>query len=142
MDPALYRERGRIFSVTIGLASRVPVFTDMDFGRECVELLRNSCNELGFHCFAYCLMPDHVHLLVSVKGDQSLTRLVGSWKSRCTLAARARGKNFALWQRSFFDHALRREESIQAAAEYIWANPVRAGLVERPGDYPLAGGFD
>jgi len=80
-------------------------------------------------------------LLLSVDGDHSLTQLVGSWKSRCALAARRKG-SFGLWQRSFFDRALRREETVEAVALYIFNNPVRAGLVRRAADYPLSGSFE
>ncbi len=44
-----------------------------------------------------------------------------------------------VWQRSFFDHALRDEESLEAVARYIVSNPVRAGLVEDWRDYPFVG---
>jgi REP element-mobilizing transposase RayT len=43
----------------------------------------------------------------------------------------------SLWQRGFHDHALRRDEDQQQVARYIIANPLRAGLVEKIGDYPL-----
>lgn len=42
-----------------------------------------------------------------------------------------------LWQPGFHDHAVRREESLEAIARYIVANPLRAGLVKKVGDYPL-----
>ncbi len=47
-----------------------------------------------------------------------------------------------MWQRSFFDHALRREEDLRKAAEYVLNNPVRDGLVEDRRDYPLCGSFE
>lgn len=43
----------------------------------------------------------------------------------------------SLWQKGFHDHAIRKEENIQQLARYIVANPLRAGLVEKIGDYPL-----
>jgi len=42
-----------------------------------------------------------------------------------------------LWQKGYFDRALRREEDLKAMARYIVANPLRAGLVEHIGQYPL-----
>jgi len=49
-----------------------------------------------------------------------------------------RGKEgHSVWQDGFHDHALRREEDLKEVARYIIANPVRAGLVTRVGDYPL-----
>ncbi len=43
----------------------------------------------------------------------------------------------ALWQKSFYNHALRKNEDVRAIARYIVSNPLRAGLVENIGDYPL-----
>ena len=43
----------------------------------------------------------------------------------------------ALWQKAYYDHALRKEEDIRAVARYIVANPLRAGLVDKLGNYPL-----
>jgi REP element-mobilizing transposase RayT len=42
----------------------------------------------------------------------------------------------SLWDKGFHDHALRRDESLEKVGRYIIANPVRAGLVENPMDYP------
>jgi hypothetical protein len=50
------------------------------------------------------------------------------------------GRDIApLWQRRFYDHALRASESIEIVAGYIWNNPVRAGLVSEADDYPFSG---
>ena len=59
-------------------------------------------------------------------------------KSLSTKAVRhASGGNSVLWQRGFHDRALRREEDLVRMARYVVANPLRAGLVEKLGDYPL-----
>jgi REP element-mobilizing transposase RayT len=42
-----------------------------------------------------------------------------------------------LWQKGFHDRAIRKEEDLQAIARYVVANPLRAGLVDKIGDYPL-----
>lgn len=47
------------------------------------------------------------------------------------------GRQGALWQRAYHDHALRSEESLREVARYIIANPLRAGLAHRIGDYPF-----
>jgi REP element-mobilizing transposase RayT len=44
-----------------------------------------------------------------------------------------------LWQKKFYDHILRRNDSPDPVAWYIWTNPVRAGLSSRPEDYPFLG---
>ena len=48
-----------------------------------------------------------------------------------------KGRVSPVWQRGFYDHAIRREENLRNVARYIVANPLRAGLVQQIGDYPL-----
>jgi len=69
------------------------------------------------------LMPDHLHMLVGIEGDDSLSTIVGDFKRATTRFAGA------LWQRNFFDHRIRRDESLQEKEDYIRENPVRAGLI-------------
>jgi len=92
--------------------------------------------------YAYCLMPDHVHLLIGVPEGFSLSELVRHWKSRCYLVRRRSGRREAFWQRGYYDHAVRADEDLRRAAEYILENPVRAGMVGRPEDYELGGSFE
>ncbi len=82
-------------------------------------------------------MPDHLHLLIEIKNDD-LVKLIGNWKRFTSNILRKQGINGQVWQRGFFDHALRKEEDLRIAAEYILMNPVRSGLVERSEDYPYA----
>jgi REP element-mobilizing transposase RayT len=82
-------------------------------------------------------MPDHWHgLIVLGKGD-SLATLVGRFKAATARSVdRNRRINGWLWARGFHDRALRSDEDVRTAARYLIANPVRAGLAERVGDYP------
>jgi putative transposase len=77
------------------------------------------------------LMPDHLHMLVGVPGDAQLSKLVRDFK-RFT----ARVTKIA-WQRNFFDHRLRHDESRAEKFEYILSNPIRAGLVEAEEHWPF-----
>lgn len=81
-------------------------------------------------------MPDHWHGLVQLhEGD--LSRVVGRFKALVTNEIkRSTGRRYPLWQKAFQDRALREEDDVRAAARYVVANPVRAGLVERVGLYP------
>jgi len=76
------------------------------------------------------LMPDHVHLLVSLPGEIEMARVIAQWKE---ITAK---RLWIKWQRDFFDHRLRRDESFREKEDYIRLNPVRAGLVGRPADWP------
>ena len=99
----------------------------------CLECLAVSASRYAFEIAAYCFMPDHLHLLV-VGGHQApLVRFVQHFKQ-------ATGhRHHGLWQRSYYDHILRREETIAEVARYIWANPVRAGMVENVLAHPYSG---
>ena len=76
------------------------------------------------------LMPDHLHMLVGISGDADLSTLVRNFKR---IVAR---KKRVEWQRNFFDHRLRHDESGTEKFEYIRQNPVRAGLIREAEDWP------
>jgi REP element-mobilizing transposase RayT len=82
-------------------------------------------------------MPDHFHWLIELQRG-SLSGLMQRTKSLSTKSVNlCTGRKVSLWQQGFHDRALRREEDLVKLARYIVANPLRAGLVERLGDYPL-----
>ncbi len=67
-----------------------------------------------------------------------LASILRRFKSRAAHAINAtRGVSGSIWQRGYHDHAVRCDENIKALARYVVANPVRAGLCERVGDYPF-----
>ena len=77
------------------------------------------------------LMPDHVHLLLSFPETEKRIQAIVS-KRKEWIAKTLKIE----WQRDFFEHRLRKEESLREKADYILANPVRAGLVDRIEDWP------
>src|SRR6266566_5826147 len=129
LPSAVYSEPNRAFSITIATSARRPVFEDQDFGLECIEILANLRRTLSLRVFAFCLMPDHAHLLLSTSERIRLPEIIGRWKSLCYQTRRRRGRKEPFWQRSFFDHGLRDGEDPRTAGRYILENPVRAGLV-------------
>lgn len=85
----------------------------------------------------FVLMPDHLHRLVQVQRG-TLPQLMQRFKSRSAAAINGelgcRGQK--LWQAGYHDPAVRDGQDIRALARYVMANPLRAGLVRRVGDYP------
>jgi putative transposase len=95
--------------------------------------------ERAFAVLAYCFMPDHLHLLVEgASPTADLVVFVSTFKQCAAYAVRdwIRGR---LWQRGYFDRILRAGDDAVDVARYIVANPVRAGLVQSPADYPFLG---
>ena len=82
-------------------------------------------------------MPDHLHWLVTLQTG-SISKLMQRIKGQSAISINhALGIHGQLWQKGFHDRAIRKEEDLQAIARYVVANPLRAGLVDRIGDYPL-----
>ena len=76
-------------------------------------------------------MPDHVHWLVQLNSGANLGEVVRRFKAKVSVVLGS-----PVWQRGFHDRALRKGEDVVGVARYIVANPVRAGLARRVGDYP------
>ena len=88
---------------------------------------------------AYCFMPDHLHLLVEgLSEGADFRNFMRLFKQGSSYQWKQRYRR-ELWQRSYFDHVLRDDEDTIAVARYILGNPVRAGLVSSPEDYPFLG---
>jgi REP-associated tyrosine transposase len=83
-----------------------------------------------WHVFLILLMPDHFHMLVSFAASTKIRDLIARWKRYTSTHAGI------IWQRDFFDHRLRRDESFREKSDYILRNPVRAGLIEHEDDWP------
>jgi REP element-mobilizing transposase RayT len=91
-------------------------------------------------------MPDHVHFFCRAElNARPLSELMAFWKSytsrKINALERPRSSPAAttLWQREFFDHVLRSNESYAEKWNYVRENPVRAGLVQSADDWPYAG---
>ena len=82
---------------------------------------------------AWVLMPDHVHWMVQLGSAKPLHKVVEFSAADANVALDRRG---SLWARGFHDRALRQDDDLRTVARYIIANPLRAGLARRVGDYP------
>lgn len=134
-----YSESKRAYFVTTVLHERENrYFADLYCARCVVEEMRALHNEGVVDSFAWVVMPDHVHWLFQLGAGADLSLAMKRFKARSAQRVnhylRRQG---TLWQKAFYDHALRQDEDIQGIARYIVANPLRAGLVEYVGDYPL-----
>jgi putative transposase len=106
-----------------------------------LDSLRHSCLSRGFKVYAYCFMPDHVHLeLVAELEVSNVPELMRDVKGKSTGEARRFGVR-GLWQKGYYDHVLREGENGNAVAWYIFNNPVRKQLVQNPMDWPSSGSW-
>ncbi|MCM2319664.1 MAG: transposase [Pseudomonas sp.] len=121
---------GQIYMVTTVTRDRARLFSDFDIARMLIGIMREDAARGSHQTLAFVLMPDHLHWLLQLQRG-SLSELVGRVKSLS-----ARRMRQSIWQDGFHDRAMRREEDLRTLARYIVANPIRAGLVERVGQYP------
>ena len=100
-----------------------------------VDALRHFDGE-RYHLHAWCVMPNHVHVLATPLGRYTLSSIIHSWKSHTANRANKRlGRRGALWMQEYFDRAIRDERHFIAAVEYTENNPVKAGLCEQATDW-------
>lgn len=126
-----YSESGRIYLVTAVAEKRRPVFMDWQSASIACRTFTDAKLLGDARLLCWVLMPDHVHWLLQLEEQTELAVLVGKLK-----AVISRNIGTAVWQSGFHDRAIRHEEDVLPAARYIVANPLRAGLVRRVGDYP------
>ena len=99
-------------------------------------LLAKHCAAAGVAVWAYCLMPNHVHLILVPADADGLRAALGEAHRRYTRRINFRqGWLGYLWQGRFASFAMD-ERHLLAAARYVELNPVRAGLAKRPQDWP------
>jgi REP element-mobilizing transposase RayT len=130
----------RAYHVTWGTQGAKRIL-EGDPARAVVQCLEAEAAGSSVDVLAYCVMPDHVHVLLIPHDGRSAIRFVQTVKSRTARSYAAQHAGDRLWQRGFYDHILRREEDIQTVVAYILAHPVRAGIVEDSPSYPFARAF-
>jgi putative transposase len=110
-------------------------FGEEDF-REYISLMGEWCKEYGTEVWAYCLMSNHVHLIVVPESEDGLRKGIGEAHRRYTRRVNFReGWRGHLWQGRFSSFPLE-ENYLLAVVRYVERNPVRAGVVERAWEYP------
>ena len=95
-----------------------------------------------FAVWAYCFMPDHLHLLIEGKsGNADMKTFVSSLKQKTAYWFKSI-YGMQLWEANYYEHVLRNDEATTAVARYIIQNPVRKVIVEDYSQYPYSGSFE
>jgi len=142
LNASSYAQVGGICSVTIAVQARTPVFADRAVASSAVQVLREHATRTGVRIDAFCVMPDHVHIVLGPSVACDVITFVGQFKNLAQRAAWAQGVQGAFWQNRFWDRFLRAEEQLERVVEYVLNNPVRRGLVEHWKDYPFSGSLE
>ena len=121
----------QIYHISFATKNRTPIFNNFYLTRKVINIINISDSLDYTTTLAFVIMPDHIHWLIQLKNQATLQQVIRSMKSQTSKAV---GK--PIWQAGYYDHAIRQDEDIVNIARYIIANPIRAGLVKRVGDYP------
>jgi REP-associated tyrosine transposase len=135
-----------VYFITVCTKERKSILTST----ETADILRREWESAkdrhGWLVGRYVIMPDHVHFFCAENAEgapHSLSQWMNKWKE---WTAKGMGLTQAhsgpVWQRGFFDHLLRSNESYAEKWAYVRDNPVRAGLVKSRKDWPWQGFVD
>ena len=99
-------------------------------------------------CLGFVVMPDHVHAILWFPEPNQLSHFMKQWKQRSSILikrllheklvgySKAIATDDAFWQRKYYPFHLYSQKKMREKLEYMHLNPVRAGLVEKPADWP------
>lgn len=123
-------------------------FLEPDRTRSIVtEVLRERLHAREAQCHGFVVMPDHVHALLTVADDKTISEFMLSWKKtssyrirqfytqELTRYAELCPGGCAIWQARYYDHHLEKIEHINGKLDYVHNNPVQARLVESDSDW-------
>jgi putative transposase len=114
-----YRDRGR------------NQLANQNLGEALLDTIRHRNDRQIWFAHLAVVIADHMHFVLAFPDmERRVQTIVSKWKEWTAKSLGIR------WQRDFFEHRLRRDESFREKADYVLANPVRAGLVEREEDWP------
>ena len=140
LDLSIYKGR-RAYFIICNTKDGIKVFHSKEIVDIHLKILKEASLRNGFEVIVYCFMPDHLHFLNIGNNDKSnLITFIKCYKQVSGFAHKKK-MGLDLWQKSYYDHILRKEESIEDIVRYILENPVRKDLVNNARDYPFSGSF-
>jgi putative transposase len=131
--------RDPLYFITCCAYRRRPVLANPQLHDAFTSFAARAQMEFGILVGRYVILPDHLHLFVSLGEDVSLAKWMGSLKRVLSKVVKPVDSADPVWQRGFFDHVMRSAESYSQKWDYVRENPVRAGLVRDADEWPYSG---
>ncbi|HEX6777308.1 MAG TPA: transposase, partial [Ktedonobacterales bacterium] len=86
-----------------------------------------------YHLYAWCLMPNHVHVVMQPLAPHTLAAILQSWKSFTSKQVQPLLKSEGpFWRREYYDHVIRNEEALWRIITYVAENPLKVSLLDWP----------
>lgn len=137
--PASYYRGQRLYFLTLCFHNRRRIGANARVAAWLIDRMRTIAQNYAFLVHAYCVMPDHLHLLAQgATADSDLMAFIEFFKQDTGFRFEAKTRH-RLWQFKSYDHIVRQTESADRIAWYIWMNPVRQALCDSPEAYAFLG---
>ena len=147
---------GGTYFFTLTTFKRREIFLKSDARTIFLEAIKHVMEFHPFSNEAYCILPDHIHLLWRMPEDDADYSLrISEIKKRFSMSFQAKypyivirdesqlkRKESGVWQRRFWEHYIRDENDLRNHIDYIHYNPVKHGLVRQVKDWPSSSFFD
>ena len=122
--------------VVRGNQKQITFIEEDDFAKY-LDLLRHYKREYGFKLYGYCLMPNHVHLVLEVKNGIDLSKIMQGLNQTYTIWFNEKYKKVGhLWQGRYKSMVIQKNKYMLDCLEYVELNPIRANISKSPFDYP------
>ncbi len=136
LPPEAYENADAVFHITMHAMPEATPFKERLPGDVVWQLVRNEETRGTIVPVAACLMPTHLHLIAK-RGRKTIVEWANGFKSySTTMWWREGGGRGVLWQPSFYDVRQYSSRQVKAVVKYVVRNPVVAGLVEHPSEWP------
>ena len=140
------RELARLYSTRIEAlldAGRGSCFLKDPHVAEAVQSALEHFDGQRYDLVAWCVMPNHVHVVFRPLGEHQLGEILHSWKSfTAKQANKVLRRQGPFWQEEYYDHLIRGEEDFNHCVSYVLENPARANLTDWPYVGFASGGRD
>jgi putative transposase len=129
-------EKGHAYFVTSVTNEREPIFISEKMCEILLVTIEYFKLLLDYKIYAYCIMPDHLHLIIQPVGKYNLSYIMQMIKGSFSRKINKIGdKNGKIWQKRFYDEGIRNESMLMQKIEYVHNNPLRKNLVNSPEEY-------
>jgi putative transposase len=126
---------GGTYFFTVVTNDRIKFFLDQDNADTLYKAIKWVQKRKSFDLLAYCIMPDHFHLLLTLpENDNAFSQKIRDIKRQTTFSLRKKLgiSDLAVWQDRFWEHTIRDENDLNNCFNYIHYNPVHHQLVDEP----------
>ena len=133
-----YEVAYRVVFLTISTKNRRDLLLKESHAAAVIDCIETGCQIKKLDLIAYCLMPDHLHVVLMTLPDSDFRGYVKGLKWATTKKLHDFGVDGEIWERSYWDRHHRDDEDVETIVTYVMHNPVRKELCQQPEEWPYS----